>query len=34
MPARAMVKPRRFVLLDEPAGFQHNVTRQRLLEHI
>ncbi|MDR2785000.1 MAG: ATP-binding cassette domain-containing protein [Treponema sp.] len=34
MLARAMVKPRRFVFFDEPAGFQENVTRQRLLEHI
>jgi ABC-type bacteriocin/lantibiotic exporter with double-glycine peptidase domain len=34
MLARAIVKPRRFVFFDEPAGCQDSVTRQRLLEHI
>jgi ATP-binding cassette subfamily C protein len=34
MLARALVKPRRFVFLDEPTAWQDGVTRQRLLEHI
>jgi ATP-binding cassette subfamily C protein len=34
MLARAMVKPRRFVFLDEPTAWQDSVTRQRLLDHI
>ena len=34
MLARVLVKKRRFVFLDEPTGFQDDVTRQRLLEHI
>jgi ABC-type bacteriocin/lantibiotic exporter with double-glycine peptidase domain len=34
MVARAFVKPRRFVFLDEPTGCQDSVIRQRLLEQI
>jgi ATP-binding cassette subfamily C protein len=34
MLARALVKPRRFVFLDEPTACQDSVTRQRLLEQI
>jgi ABC-type bacteriocin/lantibiotic exporter with double-glycine peptidase domain len=34
MLARALVKPRRFVFLDEPTSHQDNITQQRLLEHI
>ncbi|MDR2433376.1 MAG: ATP-binding cassette domain-containing protein [Treponema sp.] len=34
MLARALVKPRRFILLDEPTSCQDNITQQRLLEQI
>lgn len=34
MLARATVKPRRFLFLDEPAAYQDSATRQHLLDHI
>jgi ABC-type bacteriocin/lantibiotic exporter with double-glycine peptidase domain len=34
MLARVLVRPRRFIFLDEPAAYQDSAVRQRLLEHI